>query len=115
MSKHYCRGIHDLQPAEPIGPAVDHHAHMPFTHQQGAVAEMAARPDLDLAAGPEKGELDIALLTFLYCNPLLVLLRLCTLRQYHREHAVRELRLDLVGIDAFRNRKAALEGTVTAL
>ena len=38
---------------------------MTLPHQQGAVAEMAARPDFDLAAGPEKGELDAALLTFL--------------------------------------------------
>jgi hypothetical protein len=35
---------------------------------------MAARPDLDLAAGAEKGELDAALLTLLDRDLLLVLL-----------------------------------------
>jgi hypothetical protein len=38
---------------------------MTLPHQQDAVAEMTARSDFDLAAGPEKGELDAALLTFL--------------------------------------------------
>ena len=88
---------------------------MPFPHQQGAVAEMAARPDLDLATGPEKGELDAALLTLLDRDPLLVLLRLWILRQSYREHAVDEFRLDLIGIYAFRNREAALEGAKAAL
>ncbi len=46
---------------------------MTLPHQQDAVAEMAARSDLDLAAGPEKGELDAALLTLLDLYPLLVL------------------------------------------
>ena len=43
---------------EPICSAIDHHARLTQPHQQGAVAEMAAGPDLDLAAGAEKGELD---------------------------------------------------------
>src|SRR5262245_53128612 len=60
-------------------------------------------------------ELDAALLTFLYCDPLLALLRLCTLRQLHCKHAVDELGLDLVRVHALRNRKAALEGTIATL
>ena len=66
---------------------------------------MAARPDLDLTAGAEKGELDAALLTLLDRDPLLVLLSFWTLRQSYREHAVHELGLDLVGIHALRDRK----------
>jgi len=50
---------------EPISAAIDHHARIAQAHQQSAVAGMAARPDLDLATGAEKGELDAALLTLL--------------------------------------------------
>jgi hypothetical protein len=84
MSEHDCRGIHHLQPAEPIGSAIDHHARMALSHQQSAVAEMAARPDLDLAPGAQKGELDAALLALLDRDPLLVLLSLWTLGQSYR-------------------------------
>ena len=72
-----CRGTM----VEPIGAAIDHHARMTEPHQQGAVAEMAAGPDLDLAPGAEKGELDAALLDR---DPLLVLLSLWTLGQSYR-------------------------------
>jgi hypothetical protein len=60
MRGHDCCGIDDLEPVQPIGPAIDHHARIALPHQQGTVAEVAARPDLDLAAGAEKGELDAA-------------------------------------------------------
>jgi hypothetical protein len=63
---------------------IDHHARMTEPHQQGAVAEMAAGPDLDLAPGAEKGELDAALLALLDRDPLLVLLSLWTLGQSYR-------------------------------
>ena len=66
---------------EPIGAAIDHHARIAQAHQQSAVAGMAARPDLDLAAGAEKGELDAALLTLLDRDPLLAL---WTFRQSYR-------------------------------
>jgi hypothetical protein len=75
-----CRGTM----VEPIGAAIDHHARMTEPHQQGAVAEMAAGPDLDLAPGAEKGELDAALLALLDRDPLLVLLSLWTLGQSYR-------------------------------
>ena len=58
MCEYDCRGINGLQPAQPIGTAIDHHAGTALPHQQGAVAEVAARPEFDLAAGSEKGELD---------------------------------------------------------
>jgi hypothetical protein len=67
---------------EPIGAAIDHHARIAQAHQQSAVAGMAARPDLDLAAGAEKGELDAALLTLL--DPSF----LWTFRQSYRANSV---------------------------
>jgi len=62
VGEHDRRRIDPLQARKPIRPAIDHHSRTPLPHQQGAVTEMAARPDLDLAAGSEKGELDAALL-----------------------------------------------------
>ena len=65
VGDHDCGRIDPLLVVEPIGAAIDHHARMTDPHQQGAVAEMAARPDLDLAPSAEKGELDAALLALL--------------------------------------------------
>jgi hypothetical protein len=65
VGDHDCGRIDPSLVVEPIGAAIDHHAPMTEPHQQSAVAEMAARPDLDLAAGAEKGELDAALLALL--------------------------------------------------
>jgi hypothetical protein len=62
VGEHDRRRIDPLQARKPIRPAIDHHPRTPLPHQHGAVTEMAARPDLDLAAGSEKGELDAALL-----------------------------------------------------
>jgi hypothetical protein len=73
MSDHDCGRLDPFLVVEPISPAIDHHTRISQPHQQGAVAEMASRPDLDLAAGAEKGELDAALLTLLDRDPLLVL------------------------------------------
>ena len=67
-----CGRIDPFLMVEPIGAAIDHHARIAQPHQQSAVAKMAARPDLDLATGAEKGELDAALLTLLDRDPLLV-------------------------------------------
>jgi hypothetical protein len=52
---------HGLKPIEPIGSAIDHDAGLPPPHQQRAMAKVAAGSDLDLAAGPEKNELDGAI------------------------------------------------------
>ena len=51
-------GATTLSRLNQIGPAIDHYARFVLPHQQGDVAKVAARPDLDLAAGAEKGELD---------------------------------------------------------
>src|SRR5271169_4776057 len=92
------RDVSDLQPLverrdsrarlRQTGSSSASRARIALPHQQGAVAEVAARPDLDIVEGVEKGELDAALLTFLGCDPLLVLLRFWTLRQFHCEDAV---------------------------
>ena len=63
VGDHDCRRIDPFLMIQPISAAVDHHARITQSHEQGAVPEMAARPDLDFAAGAEKGELDAALLT----------------------------------------------------
>jgi hypothetical protein len=116
VGDHDCRRIDPFLMVEPIRPTIDHYAHTAQPHQQGAVAKVAARPDLDLAAGTEKGELDAALLTPFDRDPLLVFLRLCTLRQSYREHAVsRMASILLASIHVFQDRKAPLEGTITAL
>ena len=107
--------IDPLEARKPIGAAIDHHPRASLPHQEGAVTKMAARPDLDLAPSAEKGELDASLLTFLDGDFLLVLLRRRALGQSHREDAVHELRLDLVGIDAIRHGKRTLEGSIASL
>ena len=72
VGDHDCGRIDPFLMIQPIGAAIDHHARIAQSHEQGAVPEMAARPDLDLAAGAEKGEVDAALLTLLDRDPLLV-------------------------------------------
>ena len=51
-------GRDGLQRLEPIGATIDHDAGPPLPNEEGAVTVMAARPELDLAAGSDKGQLD---------------------------------------------------------
>ena len=51
VGDHDCRRIDRFLMVEPSRPTIDHYAHMAQPHQQGAVAKVAARPDLDLTAG----------------------------------------------------------------
>jgi hypothetical protein len=51
-------GRHGPQPSKPISSAIDHDLGMTPPHEQRAVAKVAARSDLDLAACAEKIELD---------------------------------------------------------
>jgi hypothetical protein len=43
---------------EPIGAAIDHDAGAPLPYEERAMAAMAARPELDLAACAEEGNFD---------------------------------------------------------
>jgi hypothetical protein len=105
MSKEDGARRNRLQLSQPIGAAVDHDTRAPALNQQGTMAPMASRSDLDLAPCAEKCELDGSDLQFLkeaqgyhLClldrDLLLILLR-CASSAILRSGRHSECRLDL--------------------
>ena len=58
MGEHDRRRRQGPNAPEPIGAAIDHDACVALPHHKGAMAKVASRPELDLAARAEKGNVD---------------------------------------------------------